>query len=71
MHDAGEAEAGCEDEGSGEEEEEEESVRVETLSVRWRVIKTRSDWRLSLPERVLMGLLRVTLLMVYIFKKKT
>ena len=65
MHDAGEAEAGCEDEGSGEEEvEEEESVRVETRSVRWRVTKTRSDWWLSLPERVLRGLLRVTLLMV-------
>lgn len=64
MHDAGEAEAGCEDEGSGEEEEEEESVRVETLSVRWRVTKTRSEWRFSLPERVLRGLLRVTLLMV-------
>ena len=44
MHDAGEeGEAGCEDEGSGEEEEEEASVRVETLSVRWRVTKTRSD----------------------------
>ena len=67
MHDAGEAEAGCEDEGSGEEE----SVRVETRSVRWRVTKTRSDWRLSLPERVLRGLLRVTLLMVFIIKKKT
>ena len=67
MHDAGEVEAGCEDEGSGEEEEEEEeeaSVRVETLSVRWRVTKTRSEWRFSLPERVLRGLLRVTLLMV-------
>lgn len=64
MHDAGEeGEAGCEDEGSGEEEEEEEeedSVRVETRSVRWRVTKTRSEWRFSLPERVLRGLFKET-----------
>lgn len=60
MHDAGEAEAGCEDEGSVEEEEEEASVRVETLSVRWRVTKTRSEWRFSLPERVLRGLFKET-----------
>lgn len=61
MHDAGEAEAGCEDEGEEEEEEEEEaSVRVETRSVRWRVTKTRSEWRFSLPERVLRGLFKET-----------
>jgi len=48
MHDAGEAEeddrASMHDAGEEEEEErEEDSVRVETLSVRWRVTKTRSD----------------------------
>ena len=47
MHDAGEA-------------EEEESVRVETLSVRWRVTKTRSEWRFSLPDSVLRGLFKET-----------
>lgn len=63
MHDAGEDDRAFMHD-AGEEEEEEASVRVETLSVRWRVTKTRSEWRLSLPERVLRGLLRVTLLMV-------